>query len=213
MVNILHGFASKEKTDKEKLSRPEDIPELVKKYLNAEHKVSFESLSFLQSVKRGNGNGEKSYDIRIYDPLDASEKKVKISDYYSFNDNTDLLLYEGSYSEKTKQVQLNVLRKVADDIKLYTEQEMVSQIEALKETGSSVFFYLSSSPASGGPLGRGAAVVELTSDIPGKKRRYTIFTADVVNVQPVNKGTKLWDSEKPKDIAKWIKERHNKRER
>jgi len=54
--------------------------------------------------------------------------------------------------------------------------------------------------------------VELNPNYPGKKqKRYNVYIADVVEMQPVGKGQKLWDSDKPKEIARWIKEAHHKR--
>jgi hypothetical protein len=64
----------------------------------------------------------------------------------------------------------------------------------------------------GGPLGMGAAVIELNPNYPGKKqKRYIIYVADVIDMQPVGKGQKLFDSDKPKDITRWLKDSHHKR--
>jgi hypothetical protein len=64
----------------------------------------------------------------------------------------------------------------------------------------------------GGPLGMGAAVVELNPNYPGKKqKKYNVYTTDVVDMQPIGKGPKLFDSDKSKEIASWIKNSHRKR--
>ena len=90
--------------------------------------------------------------------------------------------------------------------------EILQRIEALSEPGSQVFFYQARGPAVGGPLGRGAAVVELNPDYLTKKgKKYIIYTANVVGMEPVSKRQKLYDSNKPKDIAKWVKTAHHKR--
>ena len=61
-------------------------------------------------------------------------------------------------------------------------------------------------------MGRGCAVVELTPPVAGKKvKKYTIYTADVVDNQPVNKGSKVFDSDKAKNVAVWIKNAHHER--
>ena len=96
-----------------------------------------------------------------------------------------------------------------EPIKLYTKAEIQEKIEALSQPGSTVFFYLAGSPSSGGPLGRGAAVIELNPNFPGKKqRKYNIYTDDVNGIELVGKRQKSFDSDKPKDIANWVKERH-----
>ncbi len=97
----------------------------------------------------------------------------------------------------------------SQEFTLLGKEEIQKKIEALAEPGGTVFFYLGASPSSGGPLGRGAAVIELNPDYPGKKqKKYNIYTVDVDGLQPKGKGQKMFDSEKPKDIANWIKERH-----
>jgi hypothetical protein len=58
----------------------------------------------------------------------------------------------------------------------------------------------------------GAAVIELNPNYPGKKqKKYIVYMADVIDMQPVGKGDKLFDSDKPKDIARWFKDGHHKR--
>jgi len=42
-------------------------------------------------------------------------------------------------------------------------------------------------------------------------KKYTVYTADVVASQPVNKGSKIFDSDKAKDVAMWIKNAHHER--
>jgi len=96
------------------------------------------------------------------------------------------------------------------DVVILTKEEILQKVEALKEPGETVFFYLGASPAKGGPLGQGAAVVELNPNYPGKKqKKYILYTANVDGMQPVGKGNRLFDSNKSKDIANWIKERHH----
>jgi len=98
---------------------------------------------------------------------------------------------------------------VSNDVTIFTKGEIQQKIEGLSEPGSTVFFYLAGSPSLGGPLGRGAAVVELNPNYPGKKqKKYNLYTADVEGTEPVGKGEKSYSSDKSKDIASWIKVRH-----
>jgi len=54
--------------------------------------------------------------------------------------------------------------------------------------------------------------VELNPNYPGRKaEKYIVCTTNVVGIEPVGKRQKLLDSDKPKEIAKWIKDAHHKR--
>ena len=107
-------------------------------------------------------------------------------------------------------MELEEKKKVSYDVPLFTEPQIRQKIEALSEPGSTVFFYLAQGPTWGGPLGRGAAVVELNPNYP-KKKKYILYTANVDGMEPVGKGQKLFDSNKAKEIASWIKNAHHKR--
>ncbi len=81
----------------------------------------------------------------------------------------------------------------------------------MAQPGSSVFFYLGGSPAAGGPFSRGAAVVALNPAYPGdKQKKYIVSVANVDGLEPVSKREGMFDSDNPKDVAKWVKERHYK---
>jgi len=95
---------------------------------------------------------------------------------------------------------------------IFSEAEIQQKIEMLKEPGSTVFFYMARGVSHGGPLGTGAAVIELNPNYPGKKqKKYILYLADVADLQPVDQREKLFDSDKPKEFASWVKERHHKR--
>ncbi|MBL7127249.1 MAG: hypothetical protein ISS58_08655 [Dehalococcoidales bacterium] len=108
----------------------------------------------------------------------------------------------------TKKVELEE-KKVMPKVTIYTEKEIRQKIEALTEKENKTHFYLSSSPVSGGPLGRGAALVELNPNCPAKGQKKYILTAVSVNeTEPAGKGMRMFDSNDPKHVARWIKERH-----
>ena len=91
--------------------------------------------------------------------------------------------------------------------------EIKQKIEALNEKENKTHFFLASSPASGGPLGRGAALVELNPKYPAKGQKKYILSAVAVNeTQPADKGMRMFDTDDAKHIARWIKERHFKYE-
>jgi hypothetical protein len=195
-----------------KLSGPKEIPGPVENYLVAERKMTPDLVKFLKAVERKSAIGA-TFNIRVFDNSEAIAKNVQVKDYASLDEWPDLIIYEGWFDQGTKQVKLEEKKKVNWDTPIFTQDEIQQKIEALKEPGDMVFFYQSRGGKHGGPLGMGAALVELNRDYPGKKqRKYIVYTADVIDMQPVGKGDKLSDFDIPKDIARWIKQAHCKRE-
>ncbi|MFH1491633.1 MAG: hypothetical protein ABII06_22205, partial [Pseudomonadota bacterium] len=164
-------------------------------------------------VRRPRPESEEISDCRIFDNSEAEALGLKVHDFDSLNDHPELSLYEGWLDEHAKKVELTEKRKMDYNVPLFTESEILQKIEALSEPGSTVYFYQSRGPNVGGPLGRGVAVVELNPDYKktGKGKKYSICGSNAFRMEPCGKRTKVWDSNKPKDIAKWIKESHGKR--
>jgi hypothetical protein len=196
----------------EKLPGPRLIPGLVEKHLIAEYKFDPGLAKILKAVVRRSPKAEKAFDCRIFDESEAVASEVQIKDYTSLDGHPELILYQGWFDEGAKHVELEEKKRVSYDVPLFTETEIQQKIEALAEPGSTVFFYQAQGPAVGGPLGRGAAIVELNPNYPAKKgRKYIIYTANVVGMEPVASRQKLYDANKPKDVAKWVKDAHRKR--
>ena len=169
-------------------------------------------VKLLKAVVNKSTAAEKVYNIRIFDESEALAKKAQVKDYTSLDERPDLIIYEGWFDEGAKQVKLEEKMMMSFDTPIYTEDEIRQKIEALFEPGSSVFFYTDDGSAHGGPLSRGAAVIELNSNYPGKKqKKYNIYVADVIDMQPADKGNKLFDLNEPKRLASWVKRNHNKR--
>jgi len=204
--------SAKEEEKKEKLSGPHAIPSLLEKHLVAERKMDLDLVKLLKAVVRKSETGETAFNIRVFDQSEGLARKVEVKDYTSLNEYPDLIIYEGWFDERSKQFKLEEKKRVNWDTTLFTQAEIQQKIEALMEPSDMVFFYMARGSGHGGPLGMGAAVVELNPNYPGKKqKKYIIYVADVIDMQPVGKGQKLFDSDKPKDIARWIKESHHKR--
>ena len=194
-----------------KLSGPKEIPGPVRNYLVAERKMDPDLVKLLKAVERKGTTGT-TFTIRVFDDSEAIAKKVQVKDYTSLDECPDLIIYEGWFDEGAKQVQLEEKKKVNWDTPIFTQAEIQQKIEALKEPGNTVFFYTGRGGKRGGPLGMGAAVIELNPNYPGKKqKKYIVYFADVIDMQPVGKGDKIFDSDKPKDIARWVKDAHHKR--
>ena len=200
------------KEETEKLSGPKPIPKLVQNYLVSKTKMDLNLAEILKAVTRKRTNGGVAFDIRVFDDSEALATKIQVKDYTSLDESPNLIIYEGWYEEESKKVTLEEKKKVDFNTTIFTEAEIQQKIETLKEPGSTVFFYMARGIAHGGPLGTGAAIIELNPNYPGKKeKKYILYLADVTEMEPVGKGSKLFDSDKPKELASWVKERHHKR--
>ncbi len=152
--------------------------------------------------------GEEVFDVRVFAPYEATEKRINVKNYTTLDEHPELILFEGRFDKKAKKAEME---QKGERIKvtIFTKNEIRQKIEELSQPGSKIFFYLSASPASGGPLGRGAALVEVNPDYPGKGKKYSVTAVSVEGAEPTSKGLKMFDSDNSKDIAGWIKERHH----
>jgi len=197
--------------DEGKLSGPREIPGPVQTYLVTEWKMDPDLVKLLKVVERKSTDGVTP-NSRIFDNSEAMARKVQVKDYTSLDECPDLIIYEGWFDERAKQVKLEEKKKVNWDTPIFTEAEIQQKIESLKEPGDTVSFYMARGGKAGGPLGMGAALIELNPNYPGKKqKKYNVYIADVIDMQPVGKGEKAFDFDKPKDIARWVKNAHHKR--
>jgi hypothetical protein len=204
--------SGKDEAKEGKLSGPRAIPELVQKHLLAEWKMDPVLVKLLKAVVLKSTTQETGLNIRVFDDSEALAKKVEVKDYTSLDEHPDLIIYDGWFDEGLKQVKLEEKNRANLDTTIFTEAEILQKIEALKEPGSTVFFYMASGGSHGGPLGIGAAVIELNPNYPGKhQKRYNVYATDVVDMQPVEKGQKAFGQDKAKDIASWVKSSHHKR--
>ena len=204
-------WGKKSAKEEGKLSGPKEIPGLVQNHLVAERKMDPDLVKLLRGVERKSANGAGS-NIRIFDHSEAIGRKVDVKDYTSLDNSPGLILYEGLFDEGAKQVKLEEKTKVNWATPIFSQVEIQQKIESLKEPGNEVFFYTARGGKHGGPLGMGAAVIELNPSFPGpKQKKFNVYTVDVIDMKPVNKGEKGFDSDKPKDIARWVKNIHDKR--
>ena len=194
-----------------KMPGPRDIPEMVRKQINPAQ-IDTGILPYLKMVTKNAEKGEKTYDFRIFDPAEAEARDFKVVNYSSLDGAAELIIAEGQYAELTKTVTLNMKQNMPK-CKFLTESEILQQVESLKTPSDQVFFYAAAGGGAGGPLGRGAHVIKLNPvDAPKKRKKYGVYSTRVINMQPVFKAEGLvFDSDKPKDIAKWVSESHKPR--
>lgn len=196
----------------EKLPGPKNLPGLVGKDLGEKHGVESNRLWRLKALVRPSARGGKALDVRIFDEMEATSGRVKVRDYTSLDQHPELVLFDGWFDKEAKEVALDAKRKVVK-VQIYKEKEIKSKIEALTEPGSNFLFYLAGSPASGGPLGRGAAIVELNPNYPKpKEKKYILYITNIDGTEPIGKRQKFLEDDKPKSLVNWIKERHFKAE-
>lgn len=204
-------FGRKVKNKIEKLSGPREIPPLVQNHLITEKKLEPDLAHIFRAVVRSNAAGPKAFHIRIFDESEATARKQPVKDYTSLDQYPELIIYDGWFDESTKQVELAAKKSPGAEVPLFTEVEIQKKLEGL-DSGDVVFFFLARGPNWGGPLGRGAALVEHNPNYPGKRqKKFIIYTADVIDAQPVDKGQKVFDTDKARDVARWIKDVHHKR--
>jgi hypothetical protein len=200
----------KKKSDsgEEKLSGPKVLPGIVQQYLIKEMKVEADFAPLLKSVARKNGT--TGFLIRIYDESDVMARKIEVKNFLSLDDKPEAIIYDGSYDEATKKVELVEKKKLFWTTPIYTEAEIKQKIEALTQPGSTVFFYQARGGQNGGPLGKGAIIIEL-NPAPEKGKKYNVNVVDVIDLQPIDKGTKMFATNKAKDAANWIAQLHQRR--
>ncbi len=204
--------SEKEEAKEERLRGPQAVPELVQAHLVAETKMDPVLARVLKDVVLKSATQDNGWKIRIFDDSEALAQKVQVKNYTSLDEHPDLVIYDGWFDERSKQVKLEEKNRAKLEAIIFTEAEILQKIEALKEPGSTVFFYMAAGTAHGGPLGMGATVVELNPDFPGKKqKKYNVYWTDVVDMQPVRIGEKAFGMEKAKDLASWVKAGHHKR--
>ena len=200
-------FGKKEEKQ-DKLRGSQALNDIVRNYLTGEKKVDPGLVKFFMGVRKRR-DGAKTFEVRIFDPADAEANRIKIADYNTFDTRPDLVIWEGWFDEDSKKVELEEKNKAVWLTTFPSKEEIQQKIEAMTEPGSELSFYVNKGSGLGGPLGKGACVVELTPQVEGKKKKkYGVYFADIVNGIITNK-TKAWDADKPKEIAAWIKESHD----
>jgi len=193
-----------------KLPGPKPIPEMLGNHLIKKMEKEANWVWRLSAVMRPRAGGQPGFDVRIFAEYEATSNRVKVKDYTTLDQYPKLLLFEGWFDKEAKKVEL-VEKRVMPKITIYTEKQIQQQIEALTGPEGKVVIYLAASPASGGPLERGAGVVQINPKYPGKGQKKYILTAVSMNeMELTEKGIRMLDSDNPKYIARWIKERHFK---
>ncbi len=82
------------------------LVELMQKMPHAsDHWVRLKAIMRLQEGKTS------VYDVRVFDEYDADQKKVKITNWASLDQNPDLVQYDGWYDTKSKKAEMKVVQQ------------------------------------------------------------------------------------------------------
>jgi len=184
----------------------------VQNYLVTEKKIDVNIVTFLRMVKLKDETEDDLFHIRIFDNAEALAKNVQVQNYKTLDDHPDLIIFEGAFNQKSKKVTLEEKKTFIWDIPILTQEEIQQKIETLNKPGESVFFYMARGGHHGGPLGMGAAIVELNPKYQDKKqKKYIVYLADVVDMKPLDKKEEVFRINDIKKIAVWIKNGHHQR--
>ena len=89
-----------------KLPGPRDIPEAVARYVIVELKQDPDRVWGLKSVVRPSSDIKDRFDVRVFDGIQAAKKKVNVVDYTTFDEHSELILYEGWYDKNSMRAHL-----------------------------------------------------------------------------------------------------------
>lgn len=186
-----------------KLPGPREISEPVKKSLIASNRIDPDIIPFLKLLVKPDENQRGKYFARIFDPADAEARGVRVKDYLTLDDNPEMIIAEGTGDDSSKTAAMEVKISIPKP-SLLTYEEILASIVSLKEPEQTIFFYMAAGAGSGGPLGRGAAVIKLNDTTKGKVKKYSVFGCHVVNMKPIANQLKMFDTNKAEEIARWV---------
>jgi hypothetical protein len=88
----------------EKLPGPRSIEELVGRDLVVELKQNPDRVWQLRSVVRRRTGGKHRFDFRVFDEVQAAQKKVKVKDWTTFDQHPELILFQGWFDKVSMEV-------------------------------------------------------------------------------------------------------------
>ena len=83
-----------------KLPGPKDIPELAGRHMIVEEKKDPDWVWKLKGVVRPAGK-KKAFYCRVFDAAQAAQAGVKVRDWSSLDEHSDLILWEGYFDKET----------------------------------------------------------------------------------------------------------------
>jgi hypothetical protein len=97
-----------------KLPRPKELPDQVGMHLVSRMKEDPDWVWNLKCAMRPKADEEHAFEIRIFNPADASHQGVVVANFNTLDGYLDMVLFYGSFNKKTGSVQLEkTLKNVA----------------------------------------------------------------------------------------------------
>jgi len=91
----------------EKLQGPRDIPEPVGRDLVVKLSKDPDWVWSLKSVLRHRQDKKDVYDVRVFNSNDAAMKKIAVKNFTSLDEHPELILFEGWYNKKSRDVHID----------------------------------------------------------------------------------------------------------
>jgi len=89
------------RSNKEKLHRPQDIPQAVGRDLIVNMGKNPDWVWHLKCVVRRKENEKSRYDFRLFDEAEVAKAQVKVRDYTSFDEHLERILFHGWFDKKS----------------------------------------------------------------------------------------------------------------
>ncbi len=105
-VVIEKGQPAQAEAKHEKLPGPQELPMPVGRDLVVQQKQDPDFTWGLQCVMRPSTQGKKVFDIRVFNPNAVSQSKVKVKDYYTFDQHPELILFQGTFDKANSETKL-----------------------------------------------------------------------------------------------------------
>ena len=88
-------------TKVEKLSKPQNLPQAVRRDIISHLRKDPDWVSHLKSVVRLKNKKKRQYDVRVFDEAQAHARQVNVENYNSLNEHPELIIFEGWYDRKS----------------------------------------------------------------------------------------------------------------
>ncbi len=97
-----------------KLMKPKELPDRVGRYLVTQLKEDPDWVWSLRAALRPKADEKDTFEIRIFNPEDASRKGAAINNFNSLDAHPDMILFTGWYKKNTDFVKVEkTLKEVA----------------------------------------------------------------------------------------------------
>ena len=93
--------------------RPKELPDAVGRKLVVNLKIDPDEAWALRYVSRPSDIKPGTQDFRLFSPNRAAKAGLNVRDWFSLDDHSDLILYEGHYDRSSQTVDLWVKTKSA----------------------------------------------------------------------------------------------------